>query len=119
MTVPVPAAEADADADARVHAEGWLSLAAAPTFAAMALATAVQDAAAPAVLCSAMPHPAPWTGMVAMYALMSAFHSAPWWRRWRAGAGPPGAACGASQPRRRRACARAGRRPTGCFQSSS
>jgi hypothetical protein len=80
MTVPVPAAEADADADARVHAEGWLSLAAAPTFAAMALATAVQDAAAPAVLCSAMPHPAPWTGMVAMFALMSAFHSAPWWR---------------------------------------
>jgi len=57
MTGPVPVAEADADADACVHAEGWLSLAAAPTFAAMALATAVQDAAAPAVLCSAMPYP--------------------------------------------------------------
>jgi len=53
MTGPVPVAEADADADARVHAEGWLSLAAAPTFAAMALATAVQDAAAPP--CSARP----------------------------------------------------------------
>jgi hypothetical protein len=52
MTGPV----AEVDADACVHAEDWLSLAAAPTFAAMALATAVQDAAAPAVLCSAMPH---------------------------------------------------------------
>ena len=115
MTVPVPAAEADADADARVHAEGWLSLAAVPTFGAMALATAVQDAAAPAVLCSAMPHLAPWTGMVAMYALMSGFHSAPWWRRLARRRGPAGSACGATQPRRRRACARAGRRPTGCF----
>ena len=90
MTGPVPVAKADADADACVHAEGWLSLAAAPTFAAMALATAVQDAAVPAVLCLAMPHPAPWTGMVAMYALMSAFHSAPWWRRLARRRGPAG-----------------------------
>jgi hypothetical protein len=77
MNGPVPAAEADAC----VHAEGWMSLAAAPTFAAMAIAISAQDAAAPTLLCSAMPHAAPWTGMVAMYALMSAFHSAPWWSR--------------------------------------
>ncbi|MEO7338296.1 MAG: hypothetical protein ABIV63_17115 [Caldimonas sp.] len=84
-------ANADADADARPLAEGWLSLAAAPTFAAMALAISVQDAAAPALLCSSVPHPAPWTGMVAMYALMSAFHWAPWGRlmaRRRRPAGP-------------------------------
>jgi hypothetical protein len=87
MTGPVRVADANARADACVHAEGWLALAAAPTFAAMALVTAVQDAAAPAVLCSAMPHPAPWTGMVAMYALMSAFHSVPWWQRLARGCG--------------------------------
>ncbi len=54
----------------------WLSLAAAPTFAIMALLTALGGA--PDMLCSAGHDASPLTGMVAMYVLMSAFHSAPW-----------------------------------------
>lgn len=56
----------------------WLSLAAAPTFAAMALLTAVSSPAE--MICSAMPDGSPFTGMVPMYLLMSAFHLAPWLR---------------------------------------
>lgn len=58
-------------------AAGWLSLAAAPTFAIMALLTAVLDSRAPDMLCSAM-QGSPLSGMVPMYLLMSAFHAAPW-----------------------------------------
>ena len=54
----------------------WLSLAAAPTFAIMALLTVLGGA--PDMLCSAGHDASPLTGMVAMYVLMSAFHSAPW-----------------------------------------
>ena len=57
----------------------WLSLAAAPTFAAMALVTALFGAGAPDMLCSAM-HASLLGGMVPMYLLMSAFHLAPWLR---------------------------------------
>ncbi len=54
----------------------WLSLAAAPTFAILALLTSVVGESAPAILCA---HDAsPLSGMAAMYGLMSAFHSAPW-----------------------------------------
>ena len=53
----------------------WLCLAAAPTFAVMALLTGVFSGGAPDVLCSAT---SPLSGMVPMYVLMSAFHSAPW-----------------------------------------
>ena len=56
-------------------AAGWLSLAAAPTFAIMALLTAVPASGPPEMLCSAA---SPLSGMTAMYLLMSAFHSAPW-----------------------------------------
>jgi hypothetical protein len=56
---------------------GWLGLAAAPTFAAMALLTLVQGGDAD-VMCSAMHGTSPLGGMVPMYALMSAFHAAPW-----------------------------------------
>jgi hypothetical protein len=56
----------------------WLSLAAAPTFAVMALLTALLGTA-PDMLCSAM-HASPLGGMVPMYLLMSAFHLAPWLR---------------------------------------
>ncbi|WP_084029536.1 hypothetical protein [Bradyrhizobium sp. LMTR 3] len=55
----------------------WLSLAAAPTFAIMALLTAVVGGGPLDPLCSAA-NASPVGGMVPMYLLMSAFHSAPW-----------------------------------------
>jgi hypothetical protein len=55
----------------------WLCLAAAPTFATMALMTGVLGGGPMDTLCSAG-HGSPLTGMVPMYLLMSAFHSAPW-----------------------------------------
>jgi hypothetical protein len=61
---------------ARIAAD-WLCLAAAPTFAIMALATAL-GGGQPVVLCAAMQHASPLGGMVPMYLLMSAFHLAPW-----------------------------------------
>jgi hypothetical protein len=57
-----------------------LSLAAAPTFAIMALLTAVHGDSMPDMLCSAGRDGSPLTGMVPMYVLMSAFHLAPWLR---------------------------------------
>jgi hypothetical protein len=55
----------------------WVCLAAAPTFAIMALLTGAlggpQD-----MLCAAAQDGSPLSGMVPMYMLMSAFHSAPW-----------------------------------------
>ena len=56
----------------------WLSLAAAPTFAFMALLTAVPGAASLDMLCSTAAGLSPFSGMVLMYLLMSAFHLAPW-----------------------------------------
>ncbi|MES2600985.1 MAG: hypothetical protein V4602_09275 [Pseudomonadota bacterium] len=54
----------------------WLSLAAAPTFTIMALLTGFSGEGALAILCS---HDAsPFSGMTAMYLLMSAFHVTPW-----------------------------------------
>jgi hypothetical protein len=61
---------------ARVAAE-WLGLAAAPTFAAMALMTAALGAGAEP-LCLA--HGSLMSGMIPMYLLMSAFHAGPWLR---------------------------------------
>ena len=60
---------------ATIGAAEWLCLAAAPTFAIMALLTAVPFSGPPEMLCSAG---SPLSGMTAMYLLMSAFHSAPW-----------------------------------------
>ncbi|HVO16138.1 MAG TPA: hypothetical protein VMV26_13040 [Alphaproteobacteria bacterium] len=57
-----------------------LSLAAAPTFAAMALLTAVLGGGPMDMLCSGARDASPLTGMVPMYLLMSAFHAAPWLR---------------------------------------
>jgi hypothetical protein len=58
----------------------WLSLAATPTFAVMALLTAFSDSP-PQMLCSAAMSGSPLSGMVPMYLLMSLFHSAPWLKR--------------------------------------
>ncbi len=54
----------------------WLALAAAPTFAAMALLTGVSGNGD--MICSAGPSASPLGGMVVMYLLMSAFHATPW-----------------------------------------
>ena len=58
-------------------AADWLCLAAAPTFALMALLTCISGGDTPVMLCSAG-HASPLSVMVPMYLLMSAFHSAPW-----------------------------------------
>jgi hypothetical protein len=55
----------------------WLCLAAAPTFAFMALLTGVLGGQ-PDIFCSAAAHTSPLSGMIPMYLLMSAFHSPPW-----------------------------------------
>jgi hypothetical protein len=64
----------------RIGADRWLSLAAAPTFAIMALLTEIHGGAMPNMLCSAAQNASPLTGMAPMYLLMSAFHLAPWLR---------------------------------------
>jgi len=56
----------------------WISLAAAPTFAIMALLTSPIGGGLPNPLCSAAHGVLPLSGMAPMYLLMSAFHSAPW-----------------------------------------
>jgi hypothetical protein len=59
-------------------AAGWLGLAAAPTFAVMALLTCVPGGDADMMCAAAHGVSPPLSGMVPMYVLMSAFHSAPW-----------------------------------------
>jgi hypothetical protein len=58
----------------------WLSLAAAPTFAMMALMTWIHGGGTPDMLCAVAQGASPLTGMVAMYWLMSAVHLGPWLR---------------------------------------
>lgn len=60
----------------------WLALAAAPTFAAMALLVSILSAGPAGMICSAA-HGSPLAGMGTMYLLMSAFHAGPWLRRIR------------------------------------
>lgn len=61
-----------------LDAGGMISLAASPTFAIMAFMPFL-GGGAPDMLCSAaMQDSSPLSGMVPMYLLMSAFHSAPW-----------------------------------------
>ncbi len=64
---------------ATLGAADWLSFAAAPTFAIMALLCGVLGGP-PDMLCSSAGDASVITGMVPMYVLMSAFHSAPWLR---------------------------------------
>jgi hypothetical protein len=61
---------------AAVAASGWLSLAATPTFAVMALLAGPANGPVGG-LCAVR---SPFDGMAAMYALMAVFHAAPWLR---------------------------------------
>ena len=63
-----------------LRATDWLSLAAAPTFAVMAMLTGILGNGQPDILCLAAEHSSPLGGMTLMYVLMSAFHSTPWLR---------------------------------------
>ena len=67
----------DSRGSAFLGASNCLRLAATPTFAIMALWTAVVGSPKD-LLCSTAHHSSPLTGMVAMYVLMSIFHSLPW-----------------------------------------
>jgi hypothetical protein len=70
---PVGAAGGDA-----VGIANWLCLAAAPTFAIMAILTAVTGGAD--MICSSMQGASALGGMATMYLIMSAFHLPPWLR---------------------------------------
>ncbi|HWL87800.1 MAG TPA: hypothetical protein VNO21_18480 [Polyangiaceae bacterium] len=63
---------------AAVGSADWLSLAAAPIFAMMALLSTVVGGGPLDALCSAAQGASSLSGMVPMYLLMSAFHLAPW-----------------------------------------
>jgi hypothetical protein len=74
-------------APAALGAAHWLCLAATPTFAIMALLTAVRGAGPHDLFCTATQEASPLSGMVWMYLLMSTFHSVPWLKlisSWRA-----------------------------------
>ena len=73
------AGRAGGQAVAASHLARWLGLAATPTFAVMALMTAILGGGQAEMLCSAG-HGLSLGGMVPMYLLMSAFHSAAWLR---------------------------------------
>ena len=68
----------ESDGVAALGAADWLCLAAAPTFAVMALLTGVLGGGPMAMMCSTAPDASPLGGMAAMYLLMSAFHLTPW-----------------------------------------
>lgn len=75
---PTGGASSDAEgAAAALRIAKWLSFAATPAFAIMALMTVVLSGGPMDTICSAG-HGSPLTGMVPMYMLMSAFHVAPW-----------------------------------------
>jgi len=79
--VPHEAAERTSSSASASAVADWLSLAAAPTFAIMALLTCVLGGSAPDMLCAH--NASALNGMTAMYLLMSAFHTAPWLRLLR------------------------------------
>ena len=73
-TAQVPAGSGNAAASTAAE---WLCMAAAPAFAMMAVLVGLLGGGAD-MQCSAMPDASPLSGMVPMYLLMSAFHTAPW-----------------------------------------
>ena len=60
------------------RAANWLHLAAAPTFALMALLGAMVDGDAHRTTCLGVAEASPLSSMSFMYLLMSAFHATPW-----------------------------------------
>jgi hypothetical protein len=71
----------------KLRADRWLSLAAAPIFAVMALLTVVSGGGPVDTMCS-VAGASPLGGMVPMYLLMSALHLTPWLKlisNWRSG----------------------------------
>ena len=79
MSETHPAGASRDGGEAASHLAGWLGLAATPTFAIMAVLTAVISGGPADMLCAAG-HGLSLGGMVPMYLLMSAFHSAAWLR---------------------------------------
>ena len=77
MTMNASEAKSPVESTSRGGAAQWLSLAAAPSFALMALLTGISGGGAMEMVCSPG-HGLALSGMVPMYLLMSAFHSAPW-----------------------------------------
>jgi hypothetical protein len=72
-----PIVDTDTANTAAKTAADFLTLAAAPTFAIMALLTPVLGGGSADAFCSSA---SPLSGMVPMYLLMSAFHLVPWLR---------------------------------------
>jgi len=92
MTTGTFADHAERRSKARLGAGDWIGLAAAPTFAVIALVTGLSDSGLRDALCGAALNAGLGTGsfggMAFMYLLMSVFHTAPWLRlvaRWRNG----------------------------------
>lgn len=63
---------------ASLRTADWLGLAAAPTFALMALLSGVLGGGSMDMLCSAAHGASPLSSMALMYGLMSVFHLSPW-----------------------------------------
>jgi hypothetical protein len=87
MMTPAIGTSKEWPAATSVGAAGWIGLAAAPTFAVMALLTGV-FASPQNIFCSAALDTSPLSGMALMYVLMAVFHSTPWLklalsRRWQ------------------------------------
>jgi hypothetical protein len=78
MTTHLIGTMRDAPAGAALGAAEWVGLAAAPTFAIMALLTGLVGGGLPDMVCAAAQGASPLNGMTWMYILMCAFHSTPW-----------------------------------------
>jgi hypothetical protein len=78
MTTQTIGIRDDRLADVAHGAARWLGLAAAPTFALLAVVTGISGDGANEILCAAAQHASPLGGMVSMYLVMAAVHAAPW-----------------------------------------